>query len=164
MPKYGPKPRPMEDRFWEKVEKTKDCWLWKASKNNMGYGMFQKASPENKKLAHRVSWEIAFGDLLPDQKVLHTCDNPACVRPDHLFVGTMKDNTQDMVKKGRGRHQAHPGEGNGFAKLTWGMVRGIRKRWKESSGGVVLQAQLAEEYGVCFSNINHIVSGRTWKE
>jgi hypothetical protein len=95
-------------RFWEKVRiASKDeCWLWTASLNNKGYGKIG----EGKKilLAHRVSWELHFGPIPDRLCVLHKCDNPKCVNPDHLFLGTQKDNAQDMVRKNRGFFQKHP--------------------------------------------------------
>ena len=163
MAKYGPQPRPVAERFWEKVQKTDECWWWTGTKNNMGYGSFMRESPK-KELAHRVSWFLAYGELPPAQaRVLHTCDQPACVRPDHLYLGTMKDNTRDMMQRRRNRYVAHHGEENGFSKLNEERVKEIRKRWEDGPKGEALQMQLATEFGVCFSNINHIVSHRTWK-
>jgi hypothetical protein len=129
----------------------------------MGYGMFMRVSPK-KELAHRVSWWLATGEQAGDARVLHTCDNPSCVRPDHLFLGTMRDNTQDMMKKGRGRFEVHKGEDNGSSKLAWESVRELRRLWGEGPQGPELQAQLAVQFGTCFSNVGHIVSGRSWKE
>ena len=165
MAKYGPKPKPMEERFWAKVRKTRGCWWWEGTKNNMGYGTFMRVSPK-KELAHRVSWMIANGAIPDGARVLHNCpegDNPACVNPDHLYLGTMKDNTQDMMKKGRNRYVAHHGEENGFSKLDANVVREIRERWEAGPKGEALQMKLAAEFGVCFSNVGHIVSRRTWK-
>lgn len=159
MAKYGPKPKPMEDRFWEKVRKTRRCWLWTGTKNNMGYGTFMRVSPK-KELAHRVAWYIAHGELPGAARVLHTCDNPACVRPDHLFLGTMRDNSQDMLAKGRNKYVAHPGEANGQAKLTEGQVREMREKY--AAGGVT-QAQLAKEYEISQALAHFVVTRKAWK-
>jgi len=87
------------ERFWAKVNRTDSCWLWTGSKTIGGYGQFPyKRIPL---LAHRVSYLISCGDIPDGLIVCHHCDNPSCVRPDHLFVGTHKDNFEDMVKKGR---------------------------------------------------------------
>lgn len=96
----------MLTRFMMKVE-FKDCWIWKANKNPKGYGMFV-VSTKNKRLAHNVIWEKLNGVRPKGMLILHKCDNRACVNPDHLFLGTAKDNTQDMLKKGRGRWQKKP--------------------------------------------------------
>jgi hypothetical protein len=92
----------MEDvslRFWRKVIKIEHCWEWAAYKNKKGYGQIKI---QGKVLgAHRVSWLLAVGEIEAGLCVLHTCDNPKCVRPDHLFLGTNADNVDDKYKKGR---------------------------------------------------------------
>lgn len=92
---------PLSERFWPKVEKTDGCWLWTANTRPNGYGLFGSVG------AHRVAYELCVGPIPSGMYVCHRCDNPACVRPDHLFVGTQLDNMRDMVTKGRGRQ---PGE------------------------------------------------------
>jgi hypothetical protein len=92
--------------------------------------------------------------------VLHTCDVRACVRPDHLFLGTAADNTADMLSKGRYRSVRHPGEANGIAKLTAAQVIEIRKRDIRARG---MKRQLAREFGVSPSLIWTIVTRRGWK-
>ena len=109
----------LEVRFWAKVKKTAGCWLWTASTRN-GYG--QIGNPGRKVLlAHRVSWELANGPIPDGMWVLHRCDNPPCVRPSHLFLGTPKMNSQDSKRKGRNNR----GENHGHAKLTESMVEEI---------------------------------------
>lgn len=91
-----------EDRFWSKVKKSDDpdgCWEWQTHLSNKGYGFF---SYHGKNVgAHRRSYEMAYGEIKDGLHVLHTCDNPPCIRPDHLKLGTMADNVKDMIKKGR---------------------------------------------------------------
>jgi HNH endonuclease len=99
--------RTLEERFWSKVIKTETCWLWQGCKKGEGikqqYGGFKIKGKMY--VAHRVVWFLTYGTW-PSQWVLHKCDNPPCVNPDHLFEGTPKDNTQDSIKKGRFlRHQ-----------------------------------------------------------
>lgn len=105
----------MEERFWSKVEKTDTCWIWTAAKIN-GYGVFWHSGKNMK--AHRLSYEAAFSPIPIGLYVLHHCDVPSCVNPAHLFLGTQRDNIQDMDSKGRGRRGIFPGESAPAAKLT----------------------------------------------
>lgn len=95
--------RPVADRFWEKVDKSGDCWLWTAATAFWGYGVFQlgRGPGEGIVRAHRWSWEQAHGPIPDGLFVCHHCDTPACVRPSHLFLGTNADNLGDMGRKGR---------------------------------------------------------------
>lgn len=90
------------ERFWSKVFKSPSCWEWIAAKNEKGYGLFYTPELQNKK-AHRESFEMHFGKIPSGKCVLHKCDNPACIRPNHLFIGTQADNMRDRFKKGRAR-------------------------------------------------------------
>lgn len=108
------------ERFWEKVEKTDNCWLWKASKRNKGYGAFIWADKNGKIIqgrAHRFSWELHFGEIPIGLCVLHKCDIPACVNPKHLFLGTKADNNNDICLKGR--------------HVSGGTHCGINGKWKK---------------------------------
>ena len=94
------KVRPAIDRFEEKFSKSEGCWLWTAALDDKGYGAFGYEGKVQK--AHRVSVQLYNGvELSSDEHVCHTCDTPACVNPEHLFVGTRSDNMKDMVSKGR---------------------------------------------------------------
>lgn len=106
MTKEGDTPTPhktaktTEERFWGLVDKTGECWVWLGTKLEKGYGTFRINSPRRKVLAHRFSFELHFGAPSKPQ-ICHSCDNPSCVRPSHLWNGTNADNVADMVEKGR---------------------------------------------------------------
>ncbi|HUW45137.1 MAG TPA: HNH endonuclease [Dehalococcoidia bacterium] len=155
-----------EERFWEKVDRrgSDECWEWKAHRNSGGYGAFRvghRGLDRRYVKAHRVAFELAGGVIGPGLCVCHTCDNPACVNPSHLFVASRRENTADMIRKGRhleGWCRVR-GEQNGNSKLTETQVREIRARY---AMGNVTQASLAEEYGVTHGMVGYIVSREYW--
>jgi hypothetical protein len=135
-----------ERRFWAKVTTGDGCWEWAGYTDSYGYGQLQTGLKEP---AHRVSWEINVGPIPEGLQVLHHCDNPPCVRPDHLFLGTQSDNIKDMWAKGRGQSGAI---------LTVADVRAIRQ-------GAALGQQMpemAQTYGVSTTAIRDVVTGRRW--
>ncbi len=140
-------------RFLEKVRKTPDCWEWTASDNGHGYGQFYlNGTPVG---AHRAAYEFFIGSIPDGLMVLHSCDNPACVNPAHLFAGTAADNSHDMVTKKRG----NTGEWNrGGGKLKESDIPEIRRR---RHAGERL-AEIAADYGVSDSMISMIASRRKW--
>lgn len=89
-------------RFWDKVDKSGECWVWLSATHSQGYGLF-KTGHNTQNYAHRVVWVLEYGPIPEGAFVCHSCDNPPCVRPEHLFLGTAADNMQDMVSKGRQR-------------------------------------------------------------
>jgi hypothetical protein len=147
--------RPLVERFWSHVDKTETCWLWKPSSKSGDYGRIRTQGAGPKIKAHRLSWEMHFGPIPAGLEVLHTCDNPPCVRPEHLFVGTHGDNMRDKVQKNR---QAR-GAQMGLTKLSPDIVRAIRKRLGEGAS----QSQVAREFHVTPPCIRAIVIGATWK-
>ena len=153
-------------RFWSKVEKTETCWLWTAGKFSNGYGQFH-IGRQNPIRANRMAWVLTYGDIPDGLMVCHTCDNPACVRPDHLFLGTGKDNQQDAARKGRTvRGRKRPGTGpagerNSHARITGDEVVIIRADYR--SGDFSLK-QLAERHGISKSQVHNIVTGKQWSE
>lgn len=142
-------------RFMAKVTPDGECWRWTAFKNWDGYGVFgigKKAVS-----AHRVSYTLFIGEIPLGLCVLHTCDNPWCVNPRHLYAGTQLQNIRDRVT--RGRSGSLRGEAHGRAKLTASDVETIRA---EIAGGAV-QRRLAERYGVTPTTILGIKKRRIWK-
>lgn len=159
-----------EAAFWARVNTTPTCWLWTGSHLTSGYGTFYR--PNGKRTtAHRVSWEDEHGPIPDGQLVLHHCDNPPCVRPDHLFLGTAADNMADMRVKGRAklyhpnfgdangsRHYPPKGERNGHAKLTETSVRLIRaladRGWS--------YPKIGQTFMVSRSTVGDIVLRKRW--
>lgn len=151
MPYLGQKckKRPPEYWFWRKVSRggPDDCWLWRGACNDDGYGLFWY--DHTSWLAHRFSYILHYTNVADDLYVLHTCDNPACVNPTHLFLGTQHDNMLDMAKKKR--HPRH--------KLSVQAVAEIRKR---AAAGET-QSALAKEFGVCQQSVCQIVHNKCYK-
>lgn len=147
--------RPLEARFEEKVDRrpglgpTGECHLWRAAVSEYGYGKFSITRGRWER-AHRVAWWLSTGRW-PTASVLHRCDTPACVRVDHLFLGTNADNLGDMAAKGR----ASRGEARHNARLTEEVVRAIR-----ASDDPV--AELAQRFAVGLGTIKDVRARRTW--
>ncbi len=153
-------PKPVEERFWAKVKKTNGCWIWLGATNSQGYGSIARDPNKPRVATHRLSWEIHNGLIPKGMWVLHKCDNPPCVRPDHLFLGTQKDNMQDMSKKGRYSKRVMKGENHPLAKLTEKQVKKIRKSYVP---GFIKQKDLGHKYGVSQGTIFQIVHRNLWK-
>lgn len=142
------------------------CWVWLAGKTSAGYGQFGKQG-----YAHRFAWEFYFGAAPGKLCVLHRCDNPSCVSPIHLFLGTPKTNSQDALKKGRLHKQAatlkrlwrekwsdRRGE-NVPHKLSDDLIRDIRRTYKK---GVFGFKRLAKKYNISFGVAQRIIARKTW--
>ena len=142
----------IEDRFWEKVQKSDGCWLWIGGRDSRGYGAFKA---ERMTKAHRYSWELHFGKIQNGLFVLHRCDNPPCVCPDHLFLGTHLENMADM----RAKDRSHRGERQYMARLTERAVREIRAAAARGEN----YGEIAKRFGVCRANVSQVVLRNTWK-
>ncbi len=160
-------------RFWKRVHKddSDGCWIWTGAGDENGYGRATIA-PGITVLAHRAAYAIARGALAASECVLHRCDTPPCVRPDHLFKGDRGDNARDMAAKGRQHVQRNPtarpvcpaerrsrGEEHYRARLTTAQVLEIRRRFAAGEH----KASLCRAFRVGFCAITAVVRGQTWK-
>lgn len=174
-------PKEFRKRFWSRVRKGEGCWEWIAGKSKAGYGMItaRKISP-HPLYAHRVSWMLRNGSIPDGLFVLHECDNPACVRRSHLFLGTQRDNNRDRHRKGRtasgdrngartkpernpfvrNRGSGLTGEKHPMAKLTRKQVNEIRRLFARG----VNRHQLAKRFGISDPHADRIVKGLVWKD
>jgi len=143
------------ERFWAKVQKSASCWLWTGARLPFGYGQLSVASRVLK--AHRVSWELHLGPIPAGAWVLHRCDNPPCVNPDHLFLGTHTENMADMAAKGRRAKQK--GEAHGRAKLSDAQAQTIRFLCMKT---LLNQCAIARLFGVSRSIIGRIERRQAW--
>lgn len=143
-------------RFHSSYRKTRGCWVWTGSlvKDRGGYGRFHANGKSYR--AHRLSWQLHHGRWPGNLFVCHKCDNPRCVRPDHLFLGTTDDNMADMVSKGRKPSQH--GEAHPSNKLKEKDVLAIRKAYRDG----VSQADLHRKYGMSRAAICLIVQKKLW--
>lgn len=122
----------LNERFWSKVNKNSalvECWVWTANKNNKGYGLFRPGGSKPKALAHRLSFEAANGTIPDGALILHSCDNPACVNPAHLRVGSHQANVSDMDARGRRVSNPQKGERNTNATLSDATVVAMRRAY-----------------------------------
>lgn len=147
------------ERFNAKVHRTDSCWEWTGSRRHDGYGQFRYKGTVGK--AHRFAWFFFYGEW-PDLYVCHRCDNPSCVNPDHLFLGTHQDNVADMVAKDRQRNGASygkcAGENHPAAKLTQEQIDMIRS----GHFGDMLQREIADLLGVSQTQISKVQLGVRW--
>lgn len=146
-------------RFWSKVlvtDNADDCWLWIGNCDTKGYGRIGLNYKTIK--AHRVSYQIANGSLADNLEVLHSCDNPPCVNPRHLSVGTQQDNMKDRERKGRANHAT--GEKHGRHKLTDAQISEIRRLYAETD---TTQRALALQFDICHRHVVNILQRKNRK-
>ena len=160
MGKRGRQPNPdWQGRFWSKVQKGNqdECWPWTGAISKNGYGSFKK---DGKPMTtSRVAYWIGHGSPAGEMLVLHTCDNRACCNPNHLYLGDVKQNTRDMMDRGRHRPPPTSGEQNGNSKLREGDVRRI----KEMIRGGLKNHEIAPLFGVTHQMISKIRNGLFWQ-
>lgn len=149
---------PLIDRFWVKVDRSGGedaCWVWIACLSDKGYGQFVWHGRQE--IASRVSYEIAYGVRPGNLEVCHSCDNPPCVNPKHLWLGTRQDNIADSVQKGRTAASKRLGEKHPFCNISDETIAEIRRRYE---AGESIQKELAADFGVSRGYICEIVHYR----
>lgn len=144
---------PLEQRFWRRVIKKEGCWGWSGFCNFFGYGQISLPSG-NATNAHRVSWELHYGTIPEGMWVLHRCDNPPCVNPEHLFLGTHEDNMRDMAQKNR----SPKGESSPVSKLTDDIVREMRSLRAQGWS----QQRIADKFGVSQPLVGMVCRRKIW--
>jgi hypothetical protein len=143
------------ERFWFKVDalsKPQGCWVWHGQIGHNGYGVTWKDGRHQ--YAHRVAYELMYGTIRAGLRVCHSCDNPPCCRPGHLFLGSQEENIFDMRRKGRNPHPL---------KLSEHNILEIRRRYAERKVVKVTMQQLADEYGVYKGYISKIIHRQKWR-
>lgn len=150
-------------RFWNKVDRRKEneCWTWQGYKGYKGYG--QIVICQKQILTHRYSYELHNGEIPKGMYVCHKCDNPSCVNPKHLFLGTQKENMQDASKKKRCVHPEETicfGEKNGNSKLTDEEIKKIKSAYKPYK---ITHKQLSKQFNVSEPTIKNILARKSWR-
>jgi len=151
---------PAATRFWAKVAggAPDDCWCWIGYIEANGYGRF--TIDGRRRWAHRVAWQVTYGPIPAGRFVCHRCDNPPCVNPAHLFLGTARENSADAVAKQRNSPPPlRAGTTNPKARLTEAQVREIRARVAAGE----TQTAAARAFGVSLSTVHFIKTGRNWR-
>ncbi len=150
--------QPIAERFWSKVDKSGPviraelgaCWIWTGARSRKGYGLIVMSLARNRIKAHRESFRMANGDFEASLLVCHHCDNPPCVNPAHLFLGTTADNAADRIKKGRVSSRS---------RLSVASVLEIRSCYESG----LATRTIAEQFSLPFRLVMSIISGRSWK-
>ncbi len=161
--RFGVPPRPLTERFWSRVDKNgaRGCWLWLGPLSPDGYGFtsIRGGAGWHMRRAHRLAWEIERGPIPVGMYVCHHCDNPPCVNPAHLFLGTPRDNMRDMWRKGRRLPTVKRGEEHASSVLTAESVMEIRHAYAEGRGN---SYQLAARFGVTPTAVGFVIRGKVW--
>jgi predicted XRE-type DNA-binding protein len=148
----------IDDRIKNYVRKTRSCWIWIGYKNELGYGRITIGHGKQVK-AHRFIYEQTYGKIPDGMNALHKCDNPSCVNPRHIYLGTQKDNVRDMMKRKRGGYKVFCGESHWNRKLDMEKVELIKKLWQE---GELFQREIGEKVGISQQVVSKVINGKAW--
>jgi len=155
----GRPPVSLKERFEARVSPCPNtgCWWWCGAASDAGYGRISRTSRGTgaPARAHRIAWELVHGPIPDGLYVCHRCDQPSCVNPAHLFLGTNAENVADKVRKGR----QTSGESHGNSKLKCVDVAAIRSAWRK---GLLNQPEISMAWGITQSHVSKIVHGRSW--
>jgi len=152
----------LPDYFSERVLRHpgRGCWEWQGVLNNKGYGMMYVREWGRRSSCHRAAYQFYFGQITDGSWVLHKCDNPRCVRPSHLFLGSPLDNIRDMIAKGRDNRSNNPrGEENGCSKMTTEGVIALREAYIAGAS----RKEMAVRFELSELSISDYVLGRSWR-
>lgn len=139
----------------------KGCWIFTGCKTTAGYGIVSVGGRNGKLMyTHRLMWASIYGEIGEGLEILHKCDNPPCMNPDHLFKGTQTDNNLDKVNKGRARGNKNTGEDSGYHKLTWAKVAMIRELRLQG----LTKTAIAKKFDIHRTTVAHIENGKTWRQ
>lgn len=155
-----PRLQTIEQRLDNYIDKTGDCWLWTIGTFNYGYGRLSIQKGKQVR-AHRFIYEMVFGKIPDGLNVLHKCDNPRCVKPKHLYLGTQKDNVADMMNRKRGGYKKFCGESHHNSKLRRKDINEIKSLWEK---GGLLQREIAEKFNISQQVVSKIVNNKAWLE
>lgn len=153
-------------RFSRMYDATSGCWIWLGYLDDKGYGRFGTFAGDDAKimgmgLAHRIAYRLYIGEIPSGAVVCHTCDEPRCVRPSHLFVGTQADNIRDMWRKGRARvPHRQVGEANHNARISWEDAKNIRHLYFAERRS---QQEIAEFFGLTQPYVSRVARGLAWE-
>lgn len=157
----------MNKRFFEKVliKAGDECWNWQGTKLKSGYGTTRVGT--KKELVHRMMYRHTVGEIPENMVIMHTCDNPSCCNPNHLRLGTQKDNIHDMIQKGRANYVGMNGESNPNVTLSSNQVaeirslyKGVQNRMRPRTGPTL--KELATQFKIGVSQVKRIVSNESW--
>lgn len=148
----------VEERINKYINKTDTCWLWTQDVYNYGYGKLSIGKGKQVR-AHRYMYEKYKGTIPNNMNVLHTCDNPRCCNPEHLFLGSQEDNVKDMMDKSRGGYKTFHGDNHPMRKIDMAKAEEIRALWAK---GGLYQREIGERFGVSQAVVSKIIKGELW--